>query len=94
MSVHCFNHGYFVPVIIDYDSILFYFGFLKHNFFLLKDSSDMVISINMNTRPGMHFVVRWLYHDKLVLCPTSQIAREVFGKIGLTCVTLDGFVVN
>jgi len=54
----------------------------------------MIISINVNTRPGMNFVVRWLYNDKLVLCPTSQIAREVSEKIGLTCVTLDGYVVN
>lgn len=90
-----FPHGYYADVIIYYDSILFFFYyFLKNNFFLLKETTKMIMAIRSNTRSGMNFIVNFVFNDKIVLCPTSQKAQEVFEKTKLTCVTLDGYVVN
>ncbi len=53
----------------------------------------MIMSLTTNTRPGMDLVVKGLF-DKFILCPTSKIARGIAESRGLTCVTLNGYVVN
>jgi len=53
----------------------------------------MIMSLTKDNRPGMNGVVNGLF-DKFILCPTSQLAREVAASSGLTCVTLSGYVVN
>ena len=93
MGIFQVTHDYFVKVIILNDSILFCVT-VSFKKIVFKDTTKMIMTIVSHTRPGMHFVTMWLFNDKLALCPTSRIAREVSEKKELTCVTLDGYVVN
>jgi len=77
-----------------FHSLNFFSRELSVIFFIIKATVKMIVSITSKSLPGMSSVVnKGLFNDRFFLCSTRQLCR-VISSIGLTCVTLDGFVVN